>query len=123
MIARGLAVQATGEKIIAHKKSVEHEKGLQAERDESAASQLRQLDGKTLALKVRSSERGHLFRGLHATDVVVCIQEKMGLHIEPGMLSDFPASIKEIGQYKLTLAGGGKKAVLTLAIEREEGIK
>ena len=117
LIPRGLAVQGTPERIAALKQDQQQEKTTQEARDKKTAAGLKELDGKTIVLKVRSSERGHLFRGLRPDDLVVCIQENLGVHVDCNMISDFPGVIKETGQYKISLSGGGKKSTLTLAVE------
>lgn len=116
LIPRGLAVAATSSTIKAiniEKAKLEGEKKIH---DELLIKTLNDLDGKTITLKEKVNEKGHLFAGLHKPELLKAIKDQTRLELnEEHVLLDKP--IKEAGEHTVELRGAGKTAALKVVIE------
>ena len=116
LIPRGLALAATAGAL----KSLEVEKAkADAERkihDDLLSKNVMELDGKTIVIKTKGNEKGHLFAGLHKTELISEIQEQTRLRLnEEHIILDKP--IKIAGEHTIEVKGAGKSAKFTLKIE------
>lgn len=76
------------------------------------------LKGIVVELKAKANEEGHLYGAIHPEDVVEKISTDQGLLVDPSWLS-LPASIKELGDYEVTVGEGKDKIEFTLQITAE----
>jgi len=115
LFPRGLAEPATKKKIKALKlaqKQRTEEAGIQ---QELLKKNLAALAGKTVTLAANANEQGHLFKGVHETDVLAAIGEQLGCSLPSGALS-LPEAIKKVGVYPLTISVGEERADFTLSV-------
>ncbi len=116
LIPRGLAVAATPSavKAIAVEKSkIEGEKKVH---EELLAKNLEALDGKTITIKEKLNEKGHLFAAIHKPEVMAAIESQVRVQINPeNLIMEKP--LKEGGDHVLEAKGSGKCIKFTLSIK------
>lgn len=108
LIPQKKAVPATPENLKRHEKGVAEAKG---RADESAAKAhvlLKQIDGKTLTIQVKTSETGTLFKSLQAKDVAAEIKKQWGIDLPESAVTLDP--IKQKGTYAVPVMLHGAKA-------------
>ena len=119
LIPRKLAVFATNE---ATKRAKEGEtqraEGQQLELTALRAA-LKALSGKTIIVRARGNEQGHLFRGIDAEEIAKAIADQARLFLEAKAI-ELERPIKEIGEHALTIRAGGVSASITLSVQREQ---
>lgn len=80
------------------------------------AKNLHEIDGKEVVMKVKASDKGHLFASIHSEDVVKAIKDSIGSDV----ISDFihlAHNIKETGTHEIEVRAGGKQATVKLVVE------
>ena len=115
LFPRRLAEKATPEKL----KAFEANRAL-AEAESNAATaewdaQRATLNGKTIVIKAKTNEQGHLYQGVDAERVAQEIQmaHKILLSAETVKM---PAHFKEVGECDVVVSKGGKDAQITVSI-------
>jgi large subunit ribosomal protein L9 len=115
LIPRGLAMAATPQavkKIEAVKANDVTDKKIQAE---LLLKNLEVIKNLKLELKEKANEKGHLFAGITKEMLVAEILKVTRLNIDPESIKlDKP--IKEIGEFQVQVAAGGKTAEFSLVI-------
>ena len=118
LIPRGLAKAATAsakKELDMKKAKLEH--GMKAEESKTAEG-IAAVDGKTLVVRRKASDTGHLFAALHADAISSAVYDQFGACL-PEELFNID-HIKALGTYEIALASKGKKGTLTLLVERED---
>lgn len=118
LIPRGLAKAATA----SAKKELEMKKaklahGMKAQ-ESKIAEGIASVDGKTVTVRRKANDEGHLFAGLHADAISTAVYDQLGACL-PEALFDID-HIKALGTYEIPLTSKGKKGTLTLLVERED---
>lgn len=115
LIARGLAVQATREKLAEHEKKSAADSAETKKREEELSRAVKSLEGARIELSVRATEKGGLFKSITAAELLKAIvgQKKIQL---PEEVVQLEKPIKQTGEHKVQLAGVGAKAELIVAI-------
>ena len=116
LIPRGLAAQATPEKIAHFEKKKTQEASASAKKNAQLAVQLKELDGKKIVLRVRANEQGHLFKGVHKKEIAKELTN-LGVTIVPDTISGLENMIKEVGEYIVHVVDAGVDATITVAVE------
>lgn len=116
LIPRKLAVFATSEAMKRAK-----EEGLKrVAREETDLAVLRaavkSLSGKTIIVRAKTNERGHLFRGIDAEEIAQAIADQGKLVLQAKAI-ELERPIKETGERPLAIRAGGVSAVITLSVE------
>jgi len=116
LFPKGLAIQATAKKIkeLESKKET-HDKEVAA-KEASLTDQLKALEGQTLNLEAKASEKGGLFKGLKENDVAKIILDQKKVEISTGDL-EFDSPIKTTGEHKIAVSHGDVKATFMLLIK------
>lgn len=119
LIPRGLAAQATPDKIIAYNatKKIEDEK-----RERNAAElagTIKKLEGARIEIIARASPKGGLFKSLTARDIVRAIAEQKSLTISEDLIV-LVKPIKEIGERAIQIKGPASQASITLVVVAAE---
>ena len=115
LIPRGLAIQATPDKVAAHLATQKREGEAHAAAEAELKKTIQGLEGARLELEARATEKGGLFKSITTSDVVTLITEKKGVAV-PEKVVGLAKPIKEVGEYKIKVAFGDAKAEVTLAI-------
>lgn len=117
LIPQGLAKAATA----GAKKLLDLQKSKQdAARNEEAqktAEGIKQADGKSVTLRRKANEQGHLFAALHADAINEAVFNQLGICLPDSVFDDHV--VKEIGTFDVALEGEGTKGTLKVFVERE----
>lgn len=96
------------------KKTIEIERGVQ---EHLLLKNLEEIRGKTLHMKVKADDKGHLFSGIHAKEIVQAMHLEHHAEIsEEFIILEKP--IKEIGEYEIPIDFSGKKSSFKLVVEK-----
>ena len=117
LIPKKLAVPATEEAL--RKLTVEEKKKsiLSERHDSSFKSVLEALEATLLELRVPANEQGHLFKGIHATDIAKHMRNQ-GMQIEDSEII-LVHPIKEVGDHTITLTSGQITGTCTIRISKQ----
>ncbi|MDO8514125.1 MAG: 50S ribosomal protein L9 [bacterium] len=115
LIARGLAVQATPEKIAAHATAQKREEEAREEATKALRVAIQSLEGARIEISARATEKGGLFKSIVARDVANAISEKKGVHLLIEAIQ-LEKPIKETGEHAIDIVSGDAKARINLAI-------
>ena len=115
LIARGLAIQATPEKIATHEAAQKREEEARERAHAALVAAVQSLEGARIEIIVRATEKGGLFKSITAADIARAIQDQKGITLSEDII-DLSKPIKEIGENKITLALPDAKANLTFAV-------
>jgi large subunit ribosomal protein L9 len=115
LIARGLAVQATPEKVAAYAAAQKREGDARAEADKVLIAAIRSLEGVRIEITARATPKGGLFKSITTSDIVTAIADRQRAVVPEGAIQ-LAKPIKETGEHKITIHSGEAKAEITLAI-------
>lgn len=76
---------------------------------------INQVNNKLIIIKVKSNDKGHLFKAVLPRDVSVSIKENTSLYIDEGAI--IMEHIKELGLYSIMIKKGDKKGKCQIKIE------
>lgn len=116
LFPRGLAVLATKEglkQVQKQKKQAVEQTKLQ---NELLAQSLKTLDGASLVLRVKASEQGHLFAGIHEGEIAKHIEAEKKIVFDPKLIK-LSEPIKQLGEYEVLIGEGENQARLALKVE------
>jgi large subunit ribosomal protein L9 len=116
LIPRGLAERATTDTL----RRLENQKTKHAieiaATDTAFSEALARAKDAGATVRAEANEEGHLYRAIHADDIVKAFAEK-GIELdERAVIIDAP--IKHIGPHNITLSSNGREGVVTLLVER-----
>jgi len=116
LIPRGLAVTATPSAI----KRVEADKAKMAGemkvQHELLAQNIKAIEATTLNISGKANEKGHLFAGIHASEIVKQLHEQARIELEPSFIQ-LEHPLKTVGEHVVSIKAGGKSAELKVVIK------
>jgi len=115
LIPRQLAVEATPRAIAEATARATREAGEQAVSDEIARETLAAIDGKTVPIVAKASEKGHLFAKLHVPEIITAIHVATGATVNSSWLVG-AENIRVTGEHKVSVEAAGEKAAVTLVV-------
>lgn len=116
LIPRGLAAQATAEKLAAHEAMQEQKAVARAHEAEALAATVRSVENARIELKLRATEKGGLFRAVTADDIAKALLAQRRALI-PANAVGLAKPIKEVGEHAITIRASGAEAHVVLTIE------
>ena len=115
LIPKGSVKQATP-KALKEIEALKTEQDAQLKIQEDLLSKtLHELEGKVVEIKVQANKQGHLFAGIHASEIAEYIKKSTHAEILPEFIN-LEKPIKETGEHKIEVMASGKKAYITLSI-------
>ena len=87
-----------------------------AVREDLLIKNIMDLDGKRIAVREKANEKGHLFAGVHNTEIVEAVKSQTRLDLDPSFIA-LPEPIREIGEFEIPISAHGKKAKFILVVE------
>jgi large subunit ribosomal protein L9 len=117
LIPRKLALPATPENMRRHAADVARKEEGDARAHESFAAVLAALKDRHIQYAVDANEQGHLFRGIHAADIVTHLAREGYVVAERAIALRQP--IKQVGLHEISLEQGGMKGVCHLEVIRK----
>lgn len=112
LIARGMAVQATPEKVAAHEAAAKREGEERARVQAALAKTVQALEGKRIETSVRATEKGGLFKSVTAADIKKLLDKDI-----PEDAIQLEKPIKEVGEHPIKIKTAGVSAEIILAIK------
>lgn len=115
LIPRGLAEQATTEKLAAHEKHVaEHAAQKEKEQAELKES-IQNLRGARIELKVRATEKGGLFKTIGPKEIAAALKEQKQVALPEEAIKPL-APVKTTGDHIIKISAGGAESEIMLKI-------
>jgi large subunit ribosomal protein L9 len=119
LIPQGLAQAATPAARAMHTAQRAKESAQKGAHDAENAKNISTVDGKTVTIKEKANEQGHLFGSLHIERIVSAMYDQLGVTI-PNDCITLPHPIKETGEFSLKLSSGTATGALSLHVEAEK---
>ncbi len=101
-------------KLEKRKKNIEIEREVQ---EDLLMKNLEEIKGKVLHMKGRTDEKGHLFSGIRARDIVEAMKTEHHADISEGAIQILKP-IKEVGEYEIPILIQGKKSSFKLVVDK-----
>ena len=117
LIPRKLAEPATPKAIAElekRKQNIEIEREVQ---EELLMKNLEEIKGKVLHMQGKTDEKGHLFSGIRARDIVEAMKQEHRADISEGAIK-LEKPLKETGEYDIPIEIKGKKSSFKLLVEK-----
>lgn len=114
LLSKGLACLATKSELA---KLEDRKKQLQKKKDEEALAfnnLITSVGDRTITIKVKANEKGHLFKAIGPRDVMVAIKEITGIEVDEKMID--MEHIKTLGTHKVSIKRGDKKGECNVLI-------
>ncbi len=117
LLPKKLAVTATPKAIAElelRKKEIAIEREVQ---EELLMKNLEEIKGKTVIIKAKADEKGHLFAQIHKKEIVEAMKEQNRADIgEEFIVLEKP--IKQVGEFEIPIVIKGKKSSFKLIVEK-----
>jgi large subunit ribosomal protein L9 len=119
LLPQGLAEVATDKTLakIKLQRSL-HEEKVKIQ-EEKLAEKLANIKDAVITLKEKANEKGHLFAGIHADELVSHIKDELGLDVVASHIK-LEQPIKEIGEHEVALEVQGKTALFKVVVEEDK---
>ena len=111
LIKNGYAIEATNKALEAHNSTMKMKESSQKVKDELLDETINTITENSLIHEVLTNEKGHMWSGIHKSDIVKLIKDKFHTTL-PENLIHFDGVIKEIGIHKIKIQN--KELVLEL---------
>lgn len=115
LIPRGVALQATPERLSALKQRLERESAQHAQDAAKVAEALKSLDGASVFLDVATNKQGHLFSAIQETAIAQAIAKQTGAAIAAEMIR-LTNPIKHTGEHGIEIKSGNAAAHVVLVV-------
>ena len=119
LIAKGLAVHATKEKIAEAARRAATAQQRAADGRGALAASLKALNGRTIHVRAKANAQGHLFKGLGAKDIATVLSKEAGTPIEADAIGAEGAVIKSVGDHAVHVQTAAGEAAVVLRVEAE----
>ncbi len=116
LIPSGKAVQATPATIAAHEKRTAQNKEQEAKQMAAMKAKLQSLEGKTITIKVRANEKGHLFKSINAKEILEAVKKETGQAFPEQSLKANTLPLRGVGEHVICVEATGVKANVTIVI-------
>jgi large subunit ribosomal protein L9 len=107
LISKGLAILATPGELA----KLEDRKRVMQKKKEEEISSFKELissvSGKSITIKAKANDKGHLFKAVSPSDIFLAIKESIGIEIDQKSL--LMENIKTIGEHTITIKKGDMK--------------
>ncbi|MEK7185342.1 MAG: 50S ribosomal protein L9 [Patescibacteria group bacterium] len=118
LLPKGLAILASAQE---QKRVGEMKAGREAEQkvqENLLLKILEDLKGKSVVVKAKANEKGHLFSGIHARELVAALLKETRLTV-PVEAINLKAPIKEVGSHEIEVSVGDKRTSFVVEIVAE----
>ncbi|MEK7093413.1 MAG: 50S ribosomal protein L9, partial [Patescibacteria group bacterium] len=116
LIPHKAAEQATPEKLAAHDAKVRQETALHEQQNEILKMAVQSLNGKTVTISARATEKGGLFKSLTASDIAAVILKQLNVQI-PETAIELDKPIKQTGEHAIMIKAADAAAPIVLSVE------
>ena len=108
------AIAATEEKVKEMEAKKAQTEAAKAEAEEQLSKKVKSLEGKSVTINARATEKGGLFKALGAADIAKAIRAELSLEIPESSITTDP--IKTVGEHKVKLHSKNSKAEMVVVI-------
>ncbi len=115
LLAKGLAELATPQALAKLEKKKREMKAKKEDEIKAFNELIATIDKKSVIIKVKANEKGHLFKAVSARDVVEAIKQSSGVEIDESTIK--MDHIKELGKHTVTIKKGNIEGKCEIAIE------
>ena len=119
LIAQGLAVQATPEKVAAHAEKKQLASASAAEQAKVHEAQAKKITGVTVTVSARANDKGHLYEHLALPAIAAALGAATGVHVTPEAIV-LAEHIKSTGESQAEVRLGVSKARFTVNVTKAE---
>lgn len=116
LIAQGLAVQATAEKVAAYEAQQKTKEETREREHAELVKTVRGLDGARIEHEVRATEKGGLFKSITGEDILRLLSEQKGARLPKDAVT-LPKPLKETGEHHIKINAAGVSAEIIFAIK------
>ena len=117
LLPRKLAEAATA-KALAHLATRQKEIAIEREvQEDLLIKNLEEIKGKVVHLSAKADEKGHLFSGIHAEEIVAAMKTEHRADINPEFII-LEKPIKAVGEFDVPISVKGKKSSFKLLVEK-----
>ncbi|HEY4516286.1 MAG TPA: 50S ribosomal protein L9 [Candidatus Paceibacterota bacterium] len=116
LLPRKMGVVATEKEVARLKIERSRDEEERKIQEELLEKNIESLSEKKIVIKSKASEAGHLFAGIHKTEVLKAIEEQTNIKLPEESLL-MKGMLKEIGEHRIEIKTEGKKAELVLSVE------
>jgi len=115
LIPRGLAIQATPDKVASHLAAQKREGEAREQQNKMITEAVHSLKGIRIEIQAKATEKGGLFKSITAADIVKAVHEQRKVSI-PAETIALAKPIKEVGEHNIKIAFGDVKVEIILGI-------
>jgi large subunit ribosomal protein L9 len=116
LIPHGSAMQATPEKLREHAHRARELEEQHKKEEAALKAAVQSLEGVTVSMTLRATDKGGLFKSLVAADIVKAIHDQRNLHIPESALR-LTKPIKQVGEHPIALEAAGAASAFVLSIK------
>lgn len=116
LFPKKMAETATGAVMARIELENKRDVGMKKVKEDLLAKNLNSIHGVRVEVELPANEKGHLFAGLHASEIVEFAKNQSKVELMPEFIV-LPKPIKEIGDHEIVIKVQGKQAVFTLSIK------
>lgn len=109
LIPRGLAEQATPEKLASHEKRMKESIALREKEEDAMRSKVEGLRGASIQLSARATERGGLFKTIGAKEIAAALREQKNIALPTDSIKPLEP-IKAIGDHIIKISLPSRQA-------------
>lgn len=115
LIPQGKAKTATPDGLSKVESLKAYAEGERKVQEDLLAKNLHEIDGKSIQIKEKANDKGHLFGSLHKERIAEILSETIHSSIEPSFVV-LNKPIKEVGEHEVVIEAQGKKAIVKVEI-------
>lgn len=119
LIPRGLAQQATAEKVKAHTAAAQQESDARAKEQQALVSAIQSLEGARVEISAKATEKGGLFKSLGVSDIQRAVRDQKGTTVPDGAVQ-LEKPIKELGDHQIEVKAAGSSSRLTVVVKKAD---
>jgi len=116
LLPKGLVEIATDKSLSRLEEIKKTEETERMVREDLLVKNVMDLEGKTIVIKEKANDKGHLFAGIHGAEIVKTIKKETNLDLDPSFI-ELEKPIRETGEHTISVSAHGKKAKFTLIVE------
>jgi len=119
LIPNGIALPATEGNIKEAKNRAKKFDKAAVVDDSAMVNFIKEIEGTEIIIKAKANAKGNLFAAIKAEDIVAEIAKKLSKSLDPEYII-LKEPIKKVGEYKVGIEAGDKKAILKVKVEGEK---
>lgn len=96
----------------------EKKEAAKIEREEKMKVELKKASGKSIRIKAKANEEGHLFAGISVEMIAKTLTKDLGVSVDSSDI-EMSAPIKEVGEHEIFVKTGDDKVGVKVEVEAE----